>query len=235
MICVSTFRPHKKDAQYALNQSRAVDSWRGIFSYIYLIGEPEPDLEYPCVTFISGDDFPHIKDMVKLLAINDGWGAWINCDIIVDGGRLLQVMRQMDIRGYQACTSQRWQYEPDDWPDLSKALVPQGDYGLDIFITHGAIWGDMYSKINPDLRKAGMVYDTWMTGYLWTTLGFGYRNFTGYRCVFHPRHEGRQQEFCNSPQLIQDEYGKAARIPPDLEMDKPAKKPLHRMARMNQL
>jgi hypothetical protein len=234
MIAVSTFRPHSKDAQYAINQSRAVASWEGIFDDVYLIGKPEPDLTHPYVTFIAGEEFPRITSMLLLLTFSEGWGAWINCDIILNK-KIKEVMRQMEIRGYQACTSQRWQYEPTDWPDLSKARVPQGDYGLDIFITHAGVWEDMQSKINPDLRKAGMVYDTWITGYLWNTLGFGYRNFTNYKCVFHPKHEGRQKDFCNSPQLIQDKYGKDARIPPELEMDKPVQQIKMRTPRMNQI
>ncbi len=224
MIAVSTFRPHQKNAEYALNQSRAVASWNGIFDEVFLIGKPEPELTYPCVSFLTGEEYPRIKDMILPLTIHDGWGAWINCDIVLTSP-IKEVIRQMSIREYRACTSQRFEYNPSYFPDLSNAQVPKNDYGLDIFITRGNVWLDMYHKIYPDLRKGGMVYDTWITGYLWRTFGWGYRSFTNYRCVFHPKHEGRQKDFANSSQWIQDEYGIDARIPPELEKERTINRP----------
>jgi len=219
VIAVSTFKPHAKSAEYALNQSRAVQSWGDIFTHVYLIGDPEPDLRYDYVTFIEGNDYPTIKMMVLMLSTYEEWGAWINCDIIVLP-KIHEAMQQMEVRGYRAATSQRFEYDPVSF-DLSKAKIPHHDFGLDIFITTGDIWRDMFTKINPDLRTCGLIYDSWMTGYLWHTLGHGYRNFTDYRCVFHPKHGGREAPYMNSPQWVQDEYGKDARIPPPLEHPAP--------------
>jgi hypothetical protein len=114
-----------------------------------------------------------------------------------------------------AATSQRWTFDPETF-DLSKAVIEKNDLGLDIFITSQAWWSAMYSDIPANLRKAGMVYDTWMTGYFWKRMGYGYCSFTGYRCVFHPRHGGRKMLAANSPEWIQDQYGRSACVPPPL-------------------
>lgn len=212
MIAVSTFRPHSQSKEYARNQTRAVQSWSNIFEDIFLIGSPEPDLALPNVIFIdSGEKFPTIKDMVLLLTRSKDWGCWINCDIVLTP-TINKVLEDMPRCGAWAVTSQRWTFDADTF-DLWRAKVEPNDFGLDIFITTGLIWNRMYPLIHPGLRKAGMMYDTWMTGYFVRTLGDSYRNFTGYRCVFHPRHEGRQQEQHNKMEWVQDQYGRAARIP----------------------
>lgn len=215
MTAVSTFRPHSQSAEYACNQIRALQSWQMVFDSVFLIGHPEPELNFSNVTFIdSGERFPAIKDMILLLTQCKGWGCWINCDIVLTPvvNTITQIMAQ---EGCWASTSQRWTFNPETF-DLAKAVMEPNDFGLDIFIAPDSVWKSMYSKIHPGLRKTGMVYDTWITGYLWNTLGKGYRNFTDFKCVFHPRHGGRQRDFQNDVKWIQDDYGRSAGIPPPL-------------------
>jgi hypothetical protein len=214
MNAVSTFRPHKGESEYARNQIRAVRSWQNIFGKVLLIGEHEPDLAMQNVEFVKGDDFPYIKDMIFLLSQQPGWSCWINCDIVLNSG-VLSAVRRMEQLQKAAATSQRWTFNPET-ADLSKAVVEPNDFGLDIFITSQAWWNIMHSVIPSMLRKGGQVYDTWMTGYFWNTMGHGYCSLTGYRCVFHPRHEGRRMAAANAVEWIQDEYGRSACIPPPL-------------------
>lgn len=215
MTAVSTFRPHAQSAEYARNQIRAVQSWQDIFDSVLLIGHPEHELNYPNVTFIdSGEKFPSIKDMILLLTQANGWGCWINCDIVLTDS-LWHAIEDMQKQGCWAATSQRWTFDPETF-DLDRSVIEKNDFGLDIFITIDSIWKQMYPFIHPGLRKAGMVYDTWMTGFFRTMLGNGYRSFTSHRCVFHPKHEGRQNDFQNDVKWIEDKYGRAAGIPPPL-------------------
>lgn len=166
--------------------------------------------------FIETDEVPTIKQMFVPLLMGEEWGAWLNCDIVLTAP-FREAMQEMQMRGYKAATSQRYEYDPVDYPDLSKAVVPPNDLGLDIFVTTPDIWKAIWQLIHPDLRKTGMMYDTWITGYLWKTFGFGYRSFTNFRCVFHPKHGERRYDLMNKQDWVEDEYGKSARIPPPLE------------------
>lgn len=215
MRAVSTFRPHKESEEYARNQGRAVESWQEIFERVFLIGEPEAGLSFANVEFVPGMDFPHIKSMIEILARQPGWSAWINCDIVLTP-MLHQAVRRMEQLGKLAATSQRWTFNPVTF-DLSKAVVEYNDFGLDIFITTQPHWQHMLSVIPGNLRKAGQVYDTWMTGYFWNRMGHGYCSLTDYRCVFHPKHGGRKMAAANDVAWIQDRYGRSACIPPLLK------------------
>lgn len=214
MIAVSTFRPHKDNEEYALNQSRAVESWQDIFEKVILIGEPEPALSFYNVEFVPGIDFPYIKSMVEILSHQPGWSAWINCDIVLTP-MIHQAVQKMEQLGKQAATSQRFTFNPFTF-DLSNAVVEYNDFGLDIFITTHPHWQHMLSVIPGNLRIAGLVFDTWMTGYFWNRMGHGYCSLTDYRCVFHPRHGGRRVSFPNDLAWIQDDYGRSACTPPPL-------------------
>lgn len=215
MVAVSTFRPHKNSEEYARNQIRAVESWQDIFDVVLLIGEAEPELAFPNVWFVPGEDFPLIKDMISLLAREPGWSAWINCDIVLTP-MFHQAFQRMKETGKQAATSQRWTFYPEAF-DLSKAVIERNDFGLDIFLTIQPHWQHMLSVMPKNLRKAGQVYDTWMTGYFWKRLGRAYCSMTDFRCVFHPRHGGRKMKTHNEPAWIQDQYGRSACIPPALK------------------
>lgn len=215
MIAVSTFRPHKGEEEYRRNQIRAVESWQDIFEVVYLIGEEEPDLAFPNVWFVPGEDFPYIKAMIEILAAQPSWSAWINCDIVLTPV-IHQAIIRMEQAGKQAATSQRWTFDPKTF-DLSKAVIEHNDFGLDIFITTQPHWKHMHSVIPGNLRKAGQVYDTWMTGYFWKRMGHAYCSLTNFRCVFHPKHGGRRMLTHNESAWIQDQYGRSACIPPLLK------------------
>lgn len=215
MNAVSTFRPHKGEEEYRRNQIRAVLSWLDIFERVFLIGNPEPDLAFGNVIFVPGPDFPYIKQMIEILSRQPGWSVWINCDIFLTS-LIHQAVRRMEQLGKQAATSQRYTFDPRN-PDFVKSKVERNDLGLDIFITTQPHWQHMLSVIPANLRKAGQVYDTWMTGYFWKTLGRKYCSITNYRCVFHPKHGGRKMGAANDPKWIQDKYGRCACIPPVLE------------------
>lgn len=212
MVAVSTFRPHAQSEDYALNQIRAIRSWQPFFDTVILLGKPEPSLAFNNVIFVESDGaFPTIKQMIMFLTQSNGWGCWINADIVL-GPAFSRVLDAMERHRCRASTSRRWTFDPKTF-DLSRAFLKKNDWGLDIFLAKDAEWKSMYPLIHPGLRKAGMVYDTWMTGYFFKTMGNTYRSFTDFRCVFHPEHEGRQRGFQNEMKWIQDKYGNAARIP----------------------
>lgn len=215
MNVVSTFRPHRGEPEYAMNQVRAVHSWQGIFDRVYLLGDPEPELSYPNVFFVASRDFPHIRDMIEILGDQPGWGVWINCDIVLTA-RIKDVLIRLEQTQKNAATSQRWTFDPKTY-DLPHARIETNDFGLDIFMARQPYWQHMFTVIPPNLRKGGQVYDTWMTGYFWNRCGHSYCSFTHWRCVFHPRHGGRRAEAYNDPAWIQDQYGRSACIPPPLD------------------
>lgn len=197
MIAVSSFRPHKEDPEYARNQIRAVKSWRNVFQEVHYFGEREPELELDClkVKFTETKGFPSIFMMASYAATLDSPLVTIlNSDIVL-GVMLRSVFGVMLHMGLPAATSYRYEYDPAN-PDYPENYVKaesrnKQDRGMDIFIAMPQIWGLVAKHVPPYLRIGHQTWDTWVCGYFCSQLGYGFRQFTEQRVVFHPPHGGR--------------------------------------------
>lgn len=201
MIAVSTFRPHKDSEEYRQNQIRAAVSWLPIFNGIVLMGKPEPELATYKTSFTFQEGRPHVRDMIGLLATQNEMGVWINADIVLHNA-FVTLENLMKKAGCVAATSFRLTFDPKE--GIQKAFREGNDWGLDVFVATPEVWQDMYKHMDPRWLKCGMVYDSWMVGFLNKRHKCG--DFTDKKWVFHPRHGGRVTEGFNSPQWAEGEF-----------------------------
>jgi hypothetical protein len=210
MIALSSHRPHVDDGDYARNQTRAANSW-GVFRQVYYFGPFEKDLYKPHVTFIESDPWPKIKSMADIASNFAVPVAIINADIVVTDA-LLDVEKKMIDLSMPALTSYRYEFEGEN---MDSAIRHKSDRGMDIFIAMPDIWR-MVSKRIPDYLRIGhQTWDSWVCGFFCANLGFGFRQFTDHRCIFHPKHAGRL--FPHSSEIKDnDEFFTRAHVPSPL-------------------
>lgn len=205
MILLSSAKPFAKSQEYATNQERASKSWQEHYtiSGIFYVGHYEAGLDSEKTQFVKPEgDYPRIKMMAEFAShMNSEYVAIINADIVLGSG-ITEVERKMRDCSLPAATSYRYEFEPSDYPNLDKAVRHKEDRGMDIFIAHPGIWKLVAKDIPEDLWMAHQTFDSWLCGYFCHHLGYGFRQFTEDRCVFHPRHGGRQTP--NSPKIKND-------------------------------
>lgn len=189
MIAVTSHRPHGESAEYATNQIRAIDSWRPFFKHIFLFGPYEKDLcKGEVLTAKTEGDFPTIKSMVELAMWCDDYACLMNADIIL-GPEFNEVQKKIRDLSIPAATSYRYEFNGD----MADAVRRKEDRGMDLFIARNDIWAMVHKEIPEDLRIGHNRWDSWLCGFFCHHLGFGFRQFTDARCVFHPNHGGRRQ------------------------------------------
>lgn len=186
-----------------MNQIRAAVSWFPIFGSVILMGKFEPELATINTYFTGKEGRPHVKDMVGILATQTEMGVWINADIVLAGAfaTLERLMKKAECR---AATSFRLTFEPGKLNTYASAFREKNDWGLDVFVATPEVWQDMYTHMDPRWVKCGMVYDSWMVGFL--NKRHKCADFTDRKWVFHPRHEGRVRDGFNSPQWAVGEF-----------------------------
>lgn len=190
MIAISSARPHERNKEYAINQKRAGESW-SLFKTVYYFGNYEEDLCHDNTRWVRSDDWPSIKRMAEFAKyITDDLVAIINADIVVTEP-ILEVEQKLKELTVPAATSYRYEFDPTTG-DLSKAVRARENRGMDIFVCTPEVWSVMAKEIPDYLRIGHPTWDTWVCGFLCSHYGFGFREFTSYRCIFHPRHEGRE-------------------------------------------
>lgn len=197
MIIISSHRPFASSPEYALNQSRASESWRQklCVSQIYCYGSYEEGLDDKKALFVRLDNsHPTIKEMAEFAAfMQSEYVALVNADIVLTDG-ICEVEKRMREMSLPAATSYRYEFDPARYPDsLNEATRYREDRGMDIFIANPAIWKMVAAEVPGDLLFGHNRWDSWVCGYFCQHLGYGFRNFESYRCVFHPKHEGRSQ------------------------------------------
>lgn len=192
MIAISSHKPFSKSKEYAANQTAASASWKDKFSKLYYIGHYEEGLCHENTMFVRpGGDYPTIKSMAELAAtLNEPYTAILNADIILGDG-VLEVEKKMFDMALPAAVSYRHEFIPGE--PLESAVRHKEDRGMDIFIATAAIWRMVAKEIPEGLWFGHNCWDTWVCGFFCHHLGYGFRHFTDFRCVFHPKHEGRQQ------------------------------------------
>lgn len=218
MIALSSHRPFSQSPEYAVNQERAAKTWHQEFSNIYYFGAFESELDHENVLFVrTVEQWPTIRQMAEFAShLTCEYVAIINADIVVtsDIGRAEKAMSAMAL---PAATSYRHTFLAEDYPNLDNAIRHKEDRGMDIFVTKPNVWG-MISKIIPAcLRIGNGRWDSWLCGYFCHNMGYGFREFTDYRCIFHPKHDGRvESPFAQDIAKAQDDYFTRAKRPSPL-------------------
>lgn len=205
MIALSSARPFSQSPEYTINQERASKSWQEHYNItgIFYVGHYEDGLNGDKVQFVKPEeDFPRIKMMAEFAShMTSEYVALINADIVLGSG-IVDVEAKMRECSLPAATSYRYEFTPEDYPSLDGATRHKEDRGMDIFIAHPGIWKLVAKDVPDDLWFGHQTWDSWVCGYFCHHLGFGFRHFTEDRCVFHPKHGGRQTP--NSPRIKND-------------------------------
>lgn len=208
MIAISSFRPHNLSREYQQNQIRAKESWEKVFSKIIYLGNHEPELDSLKTAFLGYSGWPTIKELARLASTQSSLVALINSDIVVTDP-IRDVEEKMVRTGIQAAVSRRFEFDPKNH-DLATAQIV--DKGLDIFIAHPKLWAMVAKEIPDNLQIGHIQFDTWLTGFFLVKLGNAFRDFSRFKCVFHPKHSGRHMPH-NPAEPLKDRYSLAAQLP----------------------
>lgn len=195
MIFITSHKPFSESKEYALNQGRAAVTWSDLscVERIYYFGHYEEELNQGDKALFARkfDHWPRIKDMVAMASqLVTEYVALINADIVLTVG-FNDVVKRMSDLSLPAATSYRYEFDPAKWPDTTDAVRHKEDRGMDIFIAKPRIWKEVFHEIPDYLRVGHNRWDSWMCGWFCDHLGYGFRQFTDMRCVFHPKHGGR--------------------------------------------
>src|SRR6266498_2469409 len=191
MQAVSSHRPNCQDRDICRNQSLAARTWRMTFTRIIYLGPSEPDLRSPKTKFVFSEDFPRIKALMQIAALQPGFTAILNADIVVNDLRKLE--NQMMLRGKVCASSRRWHFDPNtcDW----KAAYLGSDRGRDIFIARQDVWRKAAREVPEEFRIGHQGHDGWLTDYFRRQHNDSFIDFTGQRLIFHPEHGSRKMPY----------------------------------------
>lgn len=212
MIAVSTIRPFGDDPVYKANQLMALSSWLNVFDKVIYVNKPEREIDDRKVFFVPlNEEFPTLKSLAWIAAFQYEETALINGDIVVTEPltRIPGIMRREYV---WAVTSKRYQFDPAK-QDLSQAVVE--DNGADFFLAQPNMWKYVSNQAPVNLRFGQDMWDHWLLGFFNVMLGKQFRNITDYRCIYHPKHEGRKRVPTDKPN---DPYFNAANWPRSLEL-----------------
>jgi len=161
------------------------------FNRIIYLGPSEPELRSPKTKFVFSEDFPRIKALMQVAALQPGFTAILNADIVVNDLRKLE--SQMMLRGKVCASSRRWHFDPNtcDW----KAAYLGSDRGRDIFIARQDIWRKAAREVPEELRIGNSRWDAWCTDWFRIRHGESFIDFSGQKLIFHPAHESRLRPF----------------------------------------
>ena len=168
---------------------------------VYL-NQPETEMARRKVAFVRCEDFPPIKLCCEFLSRATWPALLVNADITLDLG-MMKVLEDVRTRGVLAAVSKRW----------TDGMVL--DNGLDIVLSNPAIWGIIWKLCPAFFRMGNPRWDGWMLGALSSIAGIAFRDFTSYRCVFHPKHGERMSPFATAEEAP-DNFEKTAHWPEPL-------------------
>lgn len=208
MIALSSFRPHNLSDEYRANQIRAKKSWDRVFEKVVYLANYEADLDSDKTSFLGYSGWPRINELAQVAAAQPSMVALVNADIVVTDP-IVQVERKMVYTGIQAAVSRRFEFDASN-PDFTMAVIV--DKGLDIFVTTPRMWKLVAAEIPENLRIGQIQFDTWLTGFFLVKLRNAFRDFSRFKCVFHPKHGGRDMPY-NPTEPLKDRYSVAARLP----------------------
>lgn len=213
MIAISSARKHEGNQEYALNQCRAASSWV-LFDQVYYFGSYEKELCHDNVLFAKSDDWPTIKSMAEFAShMKDDLVAIINADIVVTPP-IKDVESKLKSLTIPSATSYRYEFDATSG-DLSSAVRHKEDRGMDIFVATPDVWKMVSARIPDYLRIGHGTWDSWVCGFFCKNFGFGFRQFTDYKCIYHPKHVGRVSPHAAAIRS-DDEYFTRAHVPSPL-------------------
>lgn len=208
MIAISSHRPHSENSEYRINQIKALESWYPHFKDIFYLGHEEPELKKKKVLFLPSEPYPRIKDMFKIAGnFMNSYVTLLNADIILSSG-FGKILEKIESNNIVAATSRRWNYPVSRGPNAARL----SDFGLDVFVAKPAAWKKASAAVPDCLRLGHIQWDSWLSGFFNKELKSKFVDFTHYKAVFHPEHQGRNAPH-NSEMHINDPYIHSASIP----------------------
>jgi hypothetical protein len=197
MLAISSIKPFSQDLAYGLLQQEAISSWARIFNEIILVSSnPEPSLDKLKITMIIADCFPPIHHLSLLASSSvEPYVAIINSDIyLTEELKLVEAL--LNKSGSRCATSRRWNYAGD----VQSAQLHPGDNGLDIFMATPDAWAYVSGQIPVELRLGIPGWDNWLVRCFHKRYGHSFRNFTRWRCCFHPLHSPHERPHAHQVQ-----------------------------------
>lgn len=189
MIFVSSFRPYDGCPEEVWeNQIAANRSWNRIAEKIFYFNDRDPRMASDKTMFLPTQGRPAIKTMAAFCGQLAGWSAILNADIVIP-----QSFRRVEdvlLAGDKACAvSKRYNMVEGD-PSTGKVT----DNGLDFFAANAPVWKLAGETIADDYRLGRIIWDTWMVNFFMFKFGNFCYDITPSRVVFHPIHDGRQDQ-----------------------------------------
>lgn len=174
---------------YDDNQLAAKASWETYLEQIVYLNDYEPKLASPKTLFVPHEPFARIADIAAMCAAQPDWSCIINADIVL-GSNFRRAEHILKRKSASACMSRRYEFEPAE--GIDKAAVPPNDFGLDFFAAIPSVWKKVEQICPSELRHGCPRWDAWLLSFFNAVACNGFYSITNHRCIFHPRHEGRQ-------------------------------------------
>lgn len=118
-----------------------------------------------------------------------GAACIINADIVVSP-HLREIVYEAFSRGFEAVTSQRYEFDPAT-EDYTKAKVV--DLGIDFFCALPHVWHEASIRVPNEFRLGHCSWDSWLSSYFNMSLRHRFTSLVKRRCIFHPKHGDRKQ------------------------------------------
>jgi hypothetical protein len=193
MTAVSSHRPKAScSPEIWRNQLAAHKSWLSAFDRIVYFGSDEDEFHDDKTTSMPCDEFPRIEALAHFCSQTPGWSCIVNADIVLLPETFRAVELELGRKNAASAMSLRFEYDPRD----ANRKTRNYDQGIDIFCARQSVWISAASKIPDSYRIGHPTWDNWMMGFF-NLEGLPCYEFTGSRCVLHPKHGDRR-----SPHLI---------------------------------
>ncbi len=203
MIAITSHKPFNSDPHYGSLQKLALESWIPNFERVIYLGDHDGRLDNDKVMFAKSEPFPKIKQISEIAAALNRPVAIINSDIVLTAD-FAKVKKMFESSNFLFGTSKRLEFNDK---------VPRGtlvDHGLDIFLGKPDYWKAVARNCPEQLRMGHPLWDTWLIGFLNVKFKDKVCDFSGFKCVLHPKHEGRNYSHAIH---LNDEYIKKAGMP----------------------
>lgn len=179
----------------------AFRSWMMCATRIFLFGDIEPTLTSNKVSFVPCEQFPRIKDMATLAALQRGRVVMIcNGDIVVDP-RIRRIEAKLRLSHSACASSRRWHFDSD--LPMGRAMETaslidrdgRDDRGRDLFIAKAEVWHRIAKELPEKYRIGNSQWDAAITNAFREHWNDKFLDFTVLRMCFHPHHEGRRRPY----------------------------------------
>jgi hypothetical protein len=210
----AVFGWEKHSAPWRQNILRALRSWLAQGFAVVYCSQPIPDLQLSAsVSFTGDNDFPEIKKLLDLCALQPGLVGLLDADLALGPG-IFDALKMIDGTTIALLVSKRWTYDPATGIVANAQVLPD-DHAFDFFLGDASLFSAPARLIGPGTRVAHNLWDSWLIGYFNLALGSKVRSATKFRFLFHPRHAERSQPF-GTADFVHDKFAAAAGDPAEL-------------------